>query len=113
MGWRDERRGAPRVRVGAQAFVKARHNDGIEFVLETLSTTGAQLVGPLTLKIGETIEILFEIDARPVSVSAQVVRVERQDIVMDRIAVRFVGLANEARASIHGLALRALEEEGN
>ena len=114
MGWSDERRGAPRVRVGAQAFIKGgQHDEAIELVLESISTIGAQLVGPLTLEIGDLVELLFALDAHPIRVSAQVVRVEREDIVMDRIAVRFLGLGNEARASIHGLTLRVFEEEGN
>ncbi len=95
------------------AMVLARHNAGIAFVIESLSVSGARLVGPLTLGMGERVQILFEIDERPVDVNAEVVRVTKQDLMTDSIAVRFVELSSDARESIRGLVLRTLEHEGD
>ena len=109
----DERRATPRIATGMNAFILARHNDGIAFVIECLSLGGARLTGPLTLDVGELVHIMFEIDDRPLHIAGEVVRVESLNIVTDRIAVRFVSLADDARESIRALVLRTLEEEGN
>jgi hypothetical protein len=87
----DDRRRDPRVGdLSIHATVLARHNEGAGFTIDDISAGGALLIGPLTLSIGERVQILFEVDQRPLDVSAEVVRVERLDMMNDRVAVRFV-----------------------
>ena len=106
----DDRRRAPRADIALTAMVLARHNDGIAFTIDSISTSGARLAGPLTLDVGERVQIMFEIDGRPVDVHAEVVRREPRDITMDNIAVRFTDLTDDARAAIHAAVLKRLEQ---
>jgi hypothetical protein len=107
-----ERRDSTRVEISRAAVVLARHNAGVAMTIESISTGGARLVGGVTLAVGERIQILFEIDQRPVEVLGEVVRAETQDITTDRIAVRFVELTGETRELIRQLVLQTLEEDG-
>jgi hypothetical protein len=88
--------GAPSV----TAIVLARHNDGVPFVIERLSSAGARLVGPLAVSVGESIQILLDIDGRPLDLRAEVVDVSRDQLLSDRIAVRFVDIEDEAADAI-------------
>src|SRR5258705_3238528 len=98
-----ERRSAPRVDVCTTAVVLARHNDGIAFTIESLSISGARMVGPLTLDRGERVTIMFEAAGHPIEVRGEVVRVERQTISDDRVAIRLVELSDETRDAIRRL----------
>jgi len=66
------------------------------------------LLGPLTLSVGERVQILFELDQRPLDVAADVVRVERLDMMRDRVAVRFVD--SEASRAMIGAVVDKLRE---
>ena len=106
-----DRRGDSRVDHLKPAVVLARHNNGMAFVIENISLGGARLVGELTLEVGECVQILFELDGRPVEVDAEVVRVDRQDVFRDRIAVAFTNLSAPHRDAIRRLVQTALDLE--
>jgi hypothetical protein len=112
MGGVSERREHPRADICTTAIVLARHNAGVSFTIESISLGGARLAGPLTLASGERIQLLFEIDGRPIEVFGDVIRVDRQDINTDHIAVKFVELTAETRELIRDLVRRTLELEG-
>ncbi len=105
----DDRREHARVAFATSAVVLARHNVGVAFSIESISTGGARLVGPTTLGVGERVQILFEIDGTPIDVEGVVVRAERQDFVNDRVAVRFENLSDAMRAFIHQLVARVMD----
>ena len=107
----EDRRTAPRVELSATAVVLARHNDGVPFVIESLSTSGARLVGPLTLDRGERVAVLFEAGGHPIDVRGEVVRVERQTISQDRVAIRFVDLEGESLEAIRRLVSEILDAQ--
>jgi len=48
--------------------VLARHNPGVTFSIENISVNGCSLVGPLTLSVGDRVQILFEVDGSPIDV---------------------------------------------
>ncbi len=105
----DDRRRDPRAgALSIHATVLARHNNGAAFTIEDISAGGASLIGPLTLSVGERVQILFEVDQRPLDVSADVVRVERLDMMLDRVAVRFVD-SEASRATIAAVVAKLLE----
>ncbi len=85
-----------------------RHNAGVQVTIDSISTGGARFVGPLTVAIGECVQILFEIEEIPVEVLAEVVRVDRDNVFNDRFATRFVDLAPAVRARIHRLVFATL-----
>jgi hypothetical protein len=85
------------------ATVLARHNKGVQFALDRLTTAGARLSGPATLDVGERIRVMFEIAGRPYDVAAEVVTVEHASLLIDRIAVRFMDLSAETRDAIRDL----------
>ncbi len=93
-------------------IVLARHNDGVEFAIESIATGGARLAGPLTLAVGENIQLLFEVAGRPVDVQAEVIRVERQDIMTERVAVSFRNVSDTTHELIHQLVVSTLDELG-
>lgn len=72
-------------------------------IIDSLSVGGARLSGSGTFDTGERVQILFEVDGAPIDVSAEVVRVEHQDILIDRIAVRFDELTTEEHNAIERL----------
>jgi hypothetical protein len=101
----SERPANPRADIST-AIVLARHNNGVAMMIESISTSGARLVGPVTLIVGERIQALFDVEGIPVEVFADVVRVETQDIATDRITVRFVDVSDEKRAYLQRLVHR-------
>lgn len=67
-------------------------------------------MGPLTLEVGERVQVLFEVEGTPIDVEARVIRAERQDIINDRVAVAFENLSGEKRSLIHQLVSITLDE---
>ena len=59
-------------------------------VIDNLSSTGASLAGALALELGQRIEMSFVLDATPIEVTAEIVRVHTPDLFTDQIAVRFI-----------------------
>ncbi len=90
----DRRQHARLEQLAASAVVLARHNRGVSVVIENISIGGVCLVGPLALATGETIQILFELEGHPIDVQGEVVRVNRQDILTDRVSVAFKHLSD-------------------
>ena len=86
-----------------------RHNPGVACTIESISFGGARLAGPLTLVIGERVSVLFEVDGSPIEVAATVVRVDRQDITIDRIAIAFDEISDETRALLRRLVDESLD----
>jgi hypothetical protein len=103
-----DRRADARAEIDTVAVVLARHNAGVQMTIESLSVTGARLAGPSTFDVGERIQILFEIEGTPLDVAGEVVRVEHQDMVNDRIAVRFVDVEDTDVALIRRLVKQTL-----
>ena len=108
----DERREHPRVDVTARAVVLVRHNAGTECLIDSISMGGARLVGPLTLAVGEHVQVLFEVDGTPIDVEGEVVRAERQDVMNDRIAIAFKNVSESTRLLLHKLVVTSLDREG-
>lgn len=80
-------------------------------LIESISTGGALLVGPLTLDRGEQVQILFEIDDHPIDVVGEVVRSENHDVMTDRVAIKFINMNAETRMLVRELVRRTLELE--
>lgn len=99
----------------AVATVLARHNSGVPFVIESLSAGGARLAGPLALQVNERIHILFELDGHPIEVLADVVRVQRDNLLTDRVAVTFVEVTPATRELLRKLVRHTIggEEAGS
>lgn len=107
-----ERRRDPRAGdLVIQATVLARHNPGVTFSIENISVGGCSMVGPITLFVGDRVQILFEVDGSPIDVSAEVIRAEHLDILNDRIAVKFVDVQPPTRELIQRLVTDAIERE--
>lgn len=87
----------------------ARANDGIAFQIESISIGGARLAGPLTLEADEAVQVLFEIDGRPLDVRAEVIRVVARSFGRDVVLVRFVDLSDDNREAIREMVRRASE----
>jgi len=104
-----ERRAHPRAEVTQTAVVLARHNAGVEFTIESVSIGGARLAGPMSLAQGERVQILFEVNGRPIDVEAEVVRLMERTFDHDRVAVRFVKIDPSARELIRIMVEQALE----
>jgi hypothetical protein len=83
-----------RVNVLAVAWVRVRHNEPVKMSLYNVSTSGACLIGPITLAVGERIDVLIEIDS-PIDLRSEVVRAESIDMTTDRVAVRFLDTSDE------------------
>lgn len=83
------RRSSRRVAVQLAAAVEAGKRR-VAFTIENLSVGGARLSGSLPLIRGERLVISFVLDAMPVVVIAEVVRVHTEDLLTDQIAVSFV-----------------------
>jgi c-di-GMP-binding flagellar brake protein YcgR len=91
----SERRTDARVNVLAVAWVRVRHNEPVKVSLYNVSTSGACLVGPITLAVGERIDVLIEVDS-PIDLRSEVVRAESIDMTTDRVAVRFLDVGDES-----------------
>ena len=108
----DDRRRHPRADdLGIQATVLARHNSCAAFSIENISIGGCSLIGPITVSVGDRVQILFDVDGSPLDVSAEVVRAEHLDILNDRIAVTFLDVPAAARDLIQRLVTNAIERE--
>jgi len=84
-----KKRSSRRAVVHVPAVVIVR-NRRVAFVIDNLSSTGARLAGALALELGQRIEMSFVLDATPIEVSAEIVRVHTPDLLTDQIAVRFI-----------------------
>jgi hypothetical protein len=104
----DNRRQHARADASTTARVLARHNPGATLTIECVSLGGARMVGELTVEIGERVQILFEVEGHPLDVTGEVVRAERVDMATDRVAIRFIGLANAHRDVIRRWVERLL-----
>jgi hypothetical protein len=107
----DEPTRAQRVPTSIVATVTAGKRNGVRFVIENISITGAKLEGPLTIAKGEKIRVLFEAEGHSVQVDAEVVRVDTADLMTDQIAARFIDPSPESRLAIQALVNKILEEQ--
>ena len=108
----DDRRRHPRADdLGIEATVLVRDNAGVTLFIDNISVGGCSLVGPITLVVGDRVQILFEVDDTPIDVSAEVVRAERVDILNDRVAVKFIDVQAGTHELIERLVARAIELE--
>ena len=82
------------------------------FTIDNLSLGGARLVGTMALRLGQQIDIEFTVDAGPVKVTGEVVRVDTPDLLEDQIAIRFVNLAADVRTAIRETVARNLADQG-
>lgn len=108
----DERRRAPRVDTSIKATVTSGKRT-VPFVIDSLSTSGARLVGALALAMKEKISILFQAEDQRIDVAAEVVRVDTADLMTDQIAVRFIDPSPEVAAALRILVERSLDEYWN
>jgi c-di-GMP-binding flagellar brake protein YcgR len=106
----DEQRQHPRAPATAAATVLARHNAGVTLTIVSISLGGARLEGEISVAVGERVQILFEIDAQPLDVTGEIVRVQMIDMATDHIAVRFLDVSPEAKKLISRLVIATLEE---
>ncbi len=107
----DDKRGAVRAAKPLRASVLIGKRRAA-FAAESLSTTGARLVGPFALATHQRIDIVFELEDGPIRVAAEVVRVATKDLTEDQVAVRFVHVPTAARAAIHAFVARTMELTG-
>lgn len=71
------------------------------FKIQNVSMTGARLQGPLTLSLGQHIDLVLELEGLPpAAVVAEVVRVHTADLMTDTAAVRFINLSPAVQAAI-------------
>ena len=110
----DELARAQRVHTSIVATVTAGKRS-VPFTIENISVSGAKLEGPLSLKKGEHIVILFEAEGHSVQLTAEVMRVETPDLMTDQIAARFIDPSPDDREVIQHLVNKLLDEqdEGN
>ncbi len=110
----DELTRAQRVHTSIVATVTAGKRS-VPFTIENISVSGAKLEGPLSLKQGEHIIILFEAAGHSVQLTAEVMRVETPDLMTDQIAARFIDPSAADREVIQHLVNKLLDEqdEGN
>jgi hypothetical protein len=104
-----EQRRSPRITTCTRATVTAGKRRSVKFTIDSLSISGARLVGPLALQRGDRIDITLELDNGPVAVAGEVVRVDTPDLMTDQIAVRFVDTSPTSRAAIRELVRQNLE----
>jgi hypothetical protein len=83
------------------------------FSIENISVSGAKLEGPLSLKKGEHITILFEAEGHSVRLAAEVMRVETPDLMTDQIAARFIDPSPADREVIQHLVNKLLDEQAD
>jgi hypothetical protein len=105
----DERRRAPRVDTSIKATVTSGKRT-VPFVIDSLSTSGARLIGPLALAMKEKVGIVFTADEHRLEVTAEVVRVDTADLMTDQIAVRFLDPTAETAAVLRVLVERTLDQ---
>ena len=105
----DERRRAPRVDTSIKATVTSGKRT-VPFVIDSLSTSGARLIGPLALAMKETVGIVFTAGEHRIDIAAEVVRVDTADLMTDQIAVRFIDPSAETAATLSILVERTLDQ---
>ena len=107
---RADRRIHPRARTPATtAVVLARDSYSGVFVVDDLSSSGACLVGRLTLATGELVKVIFDLDGRPITVAARVVRIEPAARSRVRIAVEFRDVSYATQHFLQRLVLASIE----
>lgn len=106
----DELARAQRVHTSIVATVTAGKRS-VPFTIENISVSGAKLEGPLSLKKGEHIVILFEAEGHSVQLTAEVMRVETPDLMTDQIAARFIDPSPDDREVIQHLVKKLLDEQ--
>lgn len=99
---------APRISARIQAFVTMGRRR-VPFTVDSLSVTGARLVGPLALVRGQRVDITLELEGEIVEVGGEVVRVDTPDLLADQIAVRFIDLSPRSRLAIGAVLARRLD----
>jgi hypothetical protein len=82
------------------------------FTIDNLSLGGARLIGTMALRLGQRIDVEFDLDAGPVKVTGEVVRVDTPDLLEDQIAIRFVDLEADVRTAIRETVARKLADQG-
>jgi hypothetical protein len=107
----DEKRVEPRVDTTLSVTVIAGKRS-VAFTVDNLSATGARLIGPLPLTMGQQIRVILPVDTGPLELAAEVVRIHTADLVSDQVAVRFSGMTAAAVTAIRGLVLRSLQPAG-
>ena len=105
----DERRRAPRVDTSIRATVTSGKRT-VPFVIDSISTSGARLIGPLALAMKEKIGVVFAEADQRIEVAAEVVRVDTADLMTDQIAVRFIDPTAEIQTALRALVESALEQ---
>jgi hypothetical protein len=100
-----EKRIEPRIETTLSATVISgkRH---VEFTIDNLSASGARLIGPLPLGVGDRIRLMLGFERGKLETIAEVVRVHSADLLTDQVAVRFIDLPTETEAAIRVLVLR-------
>src|SRR5688500_3004895 len=104
----DEKRVEARVDTSLSVTVIAGKRS-VAFTVDNLSATGARLVGPLPLTMGQRIRVVLPVDSGPLELGAEVVRIHTADLVSDQVAVRFLSMSAESVGAIRGLVLRTLQ----
>jgi hypothetical protein len=99
----------PRIRTNTRATVWFGSR-AAPFTIDNLSLGGARLVGSMVLRLGQHIDIEFNLDSGPVKVTGEVVRVDTPDLIEDQIAVRFLELQPEVRIAIRDTVMRQLAD---
>lgn len=108
----DERRRAPRVDTSIKATVTAGKRT-VPFVIDSISTSGARLIGPLALAMKEKVSIVFTAAEHRIDIAAEVVRVDTADLMTDQIAVRFIDPNPATAATLRLIVERSLDEYWN
>jgi hypothetical protein len=100
-----DKRIEPRIETSLSATVISgkRH---VPFSIDNLSASGARLIGPLPLGIGDKIRLVLAFERGKLETIAEVVRVHSADLLTDQVAVRFIDLPTETEAAIRVLVLR-------
>jgi hypothetical protein len=99
----------PRIRTNTRAVVWFGSR-AAQFTIDNLSLGGARLVGSMALRLGQHIDIEFELDSGPVKVTGEVVRVDTPDLIEDQIAVRFLDVASDVKLAIRDTVMRQLAD---
>jgi hypothetical protein len=99
----------PRIRTNTRAVVWFGSR-AAQFTIDNLSLGGARLVGSMALRLGQHIDIEFNLDSGPVKVTGEVVRVDTPDLIEDQIAVRFLDLQPAVRVAIRDTVMRQLAD---
>lgn len=97
----------------ASAILLVRHNSGVPCTIESISLGGMRLVGPLTLSVGEKVQVLLDLDGTPLDIEGEAIHVVRHDVTTDRAAIAFRNLSASTRLVIRELVARSWPIEGD